>query len=177
MDKSRKNWMVVVAAATLFAAGWGCKKQQEAALDENLPPVSVIAVAQPRAERQLLDGFWQVENNAWRWTKHNFSVLLAPPPGAAQKGATLEFRFTLPENVVARRLALTLTASVGTVALPPASYTAAGVYVYKADVPAEAFTGTGPVKVAFSTDRFLRAGEVESRELALVANSFALTAK
>jgi hypothetical protein len=178
MYKSRKHWMVVAAAATLFAAGWGCKKQQEAAaLNDNLPPVSAFAVAQPRAERQLLDGFWQVENNAWRWTKHNFSVLLLPPPGAAQKGATLEFRFTLPEGLIARRLAVTLSASVGTVALPPATYTAAGVYVYKADVPAEAFTGSGPVKVAFSTDRFFRAGEVESRELALVATSFALTAK
>jgi hypothetical protein len=31
--------------------------------------------------------------------------------------------------------------------------------------------------VAFSTDRYLRSGEVEQRELALIANSIGLTAK
>ena len=176
MNKPRKHWVVVAAVATLFGAGWGCKKQ-EVGQNENLPPASVIRVAQPRAERQLLDGFWQLENNAWRWTKHNFSVLLMPPPGAAANGAILEFRFTVPDVIIARRQAVTLSASVGGVALPPATYTAAGAYVYKADVPAAAFTVAGPVKVSFSTDKFLRAGEVEGRELALVSNGFGLIAK
>ncbi len=177
MHKLRKHWMIVAAVATLFAAGWGCKKQQEAAQNENLPPASVIIVAQPRAERQLLEGFWQLENHAWRWTKHNFSVLLMPPPGAATSGAILEFSLTVPEVIIVRRESETLSASVGGVDLPPATYTAAGVYTYKADVPAKAFAVPGPVKVSFSTDKFIRAGEVEGRELALIAKRFSLTSK
>ncbi|HXN48526.1 MAG TPA: hypothetical protein VN893_17890 [Bryobacteraceae bacterium] len=173
MHRSRKPWIVVAAAATLFAAGLGCKNQQEAQ-EENLPLLSAIAVASPRAERQLLDGFYQVENNSWRWTRHEFSVRLMPPQGAAATGARLELRFTLPNPVIDRRQAVTLSASVGGTALPPTTYTAAGVYVYKADVPAQAFSGTAPVKVSFSTDKFLRAGEVEARELGLVATTISL---
>src|ERR1017187_6128614 len=119
MNKPRKYWVVVAATATLFAAGWGCKKQEDTALDQHLPPLSAISVGQPRAERQLLDGFWYVENNAWRWTKHSFSVRLMPPPGAAQKGATLDFRFTLPDSVIDHRKSVTLYATVGDVPLPP----------------------------------------------------------
>ncbi|HEY1204698.1 MAG: hypothetical protein ABSH46_15325 [Bryobacteraceae bacterium] len=177
MHKRRKIWIVAAPlAAALLAGSWACKKE-EAEQDENLPPASVVAVAQPRARRQLLDGFWAVENNSWRWTKHRFSVLLMAPPGAAQGGASLEFRFTLPDPVILRRKSVTLSASVGEVALPPETYTSSGTYLYKADVPATAFTGQGPVRVAFATDKYLAAGEVEGRELALVAKSIGLTPK
>jgi hypothetical protein len=173
MDRIMKQVLVAAVAVALFAAGSGCKSNTQA----NLPPLSTLSVSQPRAESQLIDGFWQVENNAWRWTRHDFSVLLMPPPGAAQNGATLEFRFTLPDVIIDKRQSLTLTATVGNVKLPPETYTASGSYVYKSDVPAAAFQAGVPVKVAFATDKYLRAGEVERRELALIANVFALNPK
>jgi hypothetical protein len=176
MDKSIRRWIMAAVAVASLAGSTACKKD-EAAPDVVLPPVSVLAMAQPRAERQLVAGFWAVENNSWRWTKHNFVVLLAPPPGAAQKGANLELRFSMPDSVISRRQSVTLSATAGSVNLVPATYTAAGAYLYKADVPADAFKTGGPVMVAFSTDRYLRSGEVEQRELALIANSIGLTAK
>ena len=72
---------------------------------------------------------------------------------------------------------VTLTAAVGDTALPPETYTESGNFLYKRDVPAAAFAAGTPVKVAFSTDKFLRAGEVEGRELALVVHSAGLVAK
>ena len=173
MNKPRKYWVAVTATAALFAASWACKKDVSQQ-DESLPLLSAIAVGQPRAERQLVDGFWAVENNAWRWTKHNFSVRLMPPPDAMQKGATLDFRFTLPDTVIVRRKSVTLSVSAGDVPLPPATYTAAGDYSYKSPVPVTAFKAGEPVKIVFSTDQFLAAGEVDARELALVSHSFAL---
>ncbi len=162
-------------AATLVAGSWACKKSKE--VERDAPPASAFAMASPGAAHQLVGGFYNVEHNAWRWTKHSFSVSLVPPPGAAQKGATLEFRFTLPESVISRRKTVTLSAWAGGQPLPPATYDASGNYVYRAEVPATAFPATGMVKVAFRTDRYLAAGEVEGRELALVAQSVGLSVK
>jgi hypothetical protein len=176
MHDSREHWIIAAAlAAVLFAGSWACKTQEEAAQDESGPPVSAFGVASPRARAQLLNGFWEVENHAWRWTRHTFSVSLMPPPAAARLGANLEFRFTLTDGVIARRRSVTLAVSVGEVALPPETYTASGSYLYKAEVPAAAFHGADPVAVVFKTDKYLASGEVESRELALIAQSFALT--
>ncbi len=177
MHKSIRYTILAAGVAALFAAGWGCSKPQQAEQVASGPLLSSFAVAQPAAERQLVDGFWLVENKAWRWTKHEFTVRLMPPPGAAQKGAVLVFRFSLPEVVISRRESVTLSASVGDLSLPAVTYTATGAQSYKSDVPAAAFAAGGPVKVTFTTDRYLRSGEVEFRELALIAQSFALVAK
>ena len=168
-----RHWIVAAATAVLLAGSWACKKDTSPQ-DETLPLLTAISVGQPRAERQLQDGFWYVENNAWRWTKHNFSVRLMPPAGAAQKGATLDFRFTLPDSVIERKKSVTLSVSVANVPLPPETYTAAGDYSYKVPVPVGALKAGQPAKIAFSTDKYLAAGEVDARELALVAKSFAL---
>jgi hypothetical protein len=178
MRKLTRHWIAAVAVAGLFAGGWACKKER-AAQDENpnLPPLSVIYVAQPRAARQLVSGFWSVENNGWRWVKHSFAVSLAAPPGAAQKGAVLELRFFLPDSIISRRHSVTLAASVGGMALPPETYEQAGNYIYKRDVPAAALKVGSPVQVSFNTDKYLSAGEVEGRELALVVQSVGLIAK
>lgn len=177
MRKSTRRWIVAAAAAALLAGNWACKREAPSVREEPASSLSAIAVAQPRADRQLVDGFWEVENDAWRWTKHSFSVLLGPPVGAAQKGARLEFRFTLTDSVLERRKSVTLSVTAGNVPLPSETYTGSGSHVYKSEVPAAAFQAGGPVKVAFSVDNYLAAGEVEGRELALIAHSIAFTAK
>jgi hypothetical protein len=168
--------MMAALVAGVFAGGWACNRGTTEK-EENLPLSNVVAVANPHAERQLVSGFWGVENNAWRWTKHNFVVLLMPPPDAAQNGAALELRFAVMDGVIARRQSVTLTAAIGDTALPPETYTESGNYLYRRDVPAAAFATGTSVKVAFATDKFLRAGEVEGRELALVVTSAGLVAK
>ena len=67
-------------------------------------------------------------------------------------------------------------ATVAGTPLPPETYTKAGDYTYVRDVPASALT-TPPVKVAFALDRFLKAGEVEPRELGLVVSTVGLVGK
>jgi hypothetical protein len=175
-----KHWIAAVVAVGLVAGGWSCKRrpsQVETVEDENQPALSVVQVAHPRAAGQLLSGFHQVEQNAWRWTMGKFAVILMPPPSAAQKGARLELHFTLPQSVVSLRQSVTVAAAVEETALPPQTYTKAGTYVYKADVPAAALFAGTPVKVSFTLDKFIKAGEVETRELGLVVNTIGLMPK
>lgn len=167
------GWVVV---ASLAACGWACKQKPAQTVmvdDESQPPLSVVYVAHPRADTQLLSGFHKVEGGAWRWTMGKFSVALQPPPGAVQSGARLELRFSLPESVMTRRKTVTLSAWVAGTALPPETYTKAGDYTYARDVPAAALAAP-PVKVAFALDNYLKAGEVDPRELGLVVLSVGL---
>lgn len=144
--------------------------------DQNQPAASVVSAANPRTAGQFLSGFHQVEENSYRWTERKFSVILQPPAGAAQKGAALELKFHVSEPVIARRKAVTLSASAEGTPLAPQTYDRAGDYVYSRDVPASAVSG-GTMKIDFSLDRFLAAGEVESRELGVAVMSAGLRPK
>lgn len=106
-----------------------------------------------RIAGQLLDGFYGVEAGAWRWTAKQFSVRLKTPDGAAQKGATLRFLLTVPPVVIEQSNAITLSGTVEGETLAPETYTAAGQYTYRRDIPASALGGAD-VTVAFhSTSR------------------------
>jgi hypothetical protein len=178
MRRLKTQFMLTAVVAGLLATGSSCRQTRTTTDDAGrLPLLSVIRVAQPRAEAQLLEGFWQVENNSWRWTKHDFAVVLMPPIGAAQKGATLDFRFALTPGLIERQKAVTIAASVGGVTLPPDTYRQAGSCAYVREVPAAAFAAGGPVRVAFSADKYFAAGEIEGRELAVIASSIGLVSK
>jgi hypothetical protein len=172
--------LAAVLAAGLVAGGWSCKRrppQVETVEDENQPALSVVQVAHPRAAAQLLNGFYGVESNAWRWTMGKFAVILMPPAGSAQKGAWLELHFTLPQSILNLRQSVTLSASVEETPLPPELYTKSGAYTYRREVPAAALAAGTPVKVSFALDKFAKSGELETRELGLVVSSIGLLPK
>jgi hypothetical protein len=175
-----KTQFMLTAITALLATGPSCGPKQSAAKPDggfDLPMLATIRFGEPRASRQLLNGFWAVENNSWRWTRHHFELVLMPPPQAFQAGAALKFRFALPAGLIDRVHSVTLTASVGGVALPPQTYTEPGGCTFVREVPAAAFAGGGPVGVVFTTDKYFRPGEVEGRELAVVASDIGLIAK
>ena len=58
---------------------------------------AVVNMADPKSSVQLLKGFHDVEQNAWRWTMGKFSVTLRPPLNAPQKGATLVVKLSIPD--------------------------------------------------------------------------------
>jgi len=168
----------VAVVATLLSAG-ACKWNPAGSFsvdDESQPPLSVLRLEEPRADRQLLSGFHQLEQGAWRWTRRSFAVALQPPPDAAPRGARLALRFRLTDSLMSRLRTVTLSASVAHTALPPETYTKAGDYTYARDVPPAALS-KGPVKVTFILDHFLKAGEVDRRELGLVVSSVGLVAR
>ncbi len=137
---------------------------------------SVLSTADPRIAPQLIRGFHPVEANAWRWTAGQFAVILKPPAGAAAKGATLLFKFTIPEAVIQKLKPLRLSASVNGTALPPETYSTGGEQTYSRDVPGTAVQGDSAT-VEFALDKHLQPAGVEQRELGVVATLIGFLAK
>ncbi len=146
---------------------------EEPAVSELAP---MVHAADPKAAFQFVKGFHEIEQNAWRWTMREFAVTLRPPAQAAEKGAVLRLKLTVPEPVIARLKMITLTARAGGTALAAESYSKPGDYVYTREVPASALAGDA-VSVEFSLDKALPPGEVDQRELGVVVTSVGLELK
>ena len=152
-------------------AGCGKKDRTRSQTEEETPQMAtMLAMSDPRAPAQLLLGFHSRESGGWRWTAGHFTVILRPPRNAAQVGATLKFKFALPQAVVDHVGSTALTGSVSGIAYPPETYTKAGDYEYVREIPAAAFTSDS-VKVEFALSKFLAAGTVEGRELGVIATA------
>ncbi len=171
-----RRLMVLPALVLAISAAPGCRRAVppvETIEDGNRPALNVVQVAEPRTATQLMSGFHSVERNAWRWTMGRFAVALQPPAGAAQNGATLELRFSIPEMIVKRLGPVTLSARVEGTPLIPETFSNSGPRIYSRAVPAGALKRP-PVMVSFALDKFLKAGEVEGRELGVVVTTVSL---
>lgn len=163
---------LLVTAALLSVPA--CRRKPKASADatvEEAPPLaSVLQVADPRASAQLLQGFYSVEQNSWRWTAGKFSVALRPPVEGARHGGTLTLKFVLPDPIIQKLKSVTLTASVGGAILPAETYKTVGEHVYSRDVPPAALTAAA-VRFDFSLDKFLPPTQSDKRELGIVVTA------
>jgi hypothetical protein len=170
----------LVVVALLLAAATGCKREQRAiekATVEQQPELATfVHVADPKTSFQLLEGFYALEGNTWRWTAKKFSVVLRAPAGAQEKGATLRLKLNIPEAVFSRIGAQTLTAEAGGVTLPPQRFDKPGDYEYVRDVPAHAFRRDSLI-VSFALDKALPPGGVDQRELGIIVTAIGLDPK
>jgi hypothetical protein len=170
-----------VATMLLMLTGLGCEGKhsrvtvQNEEQDAGPRMVSTVAMGDPKASAQLLKGFHGIENGSWRWTARNFSVLLRTPLAAAERGATLNFAFTVPDLVIRRLKNITLTASVNGMTLKSAEYTATGAYTLSADIP-NSMLSAESVKVDFALDKSLPP-DVDVRELGVIATSVGISPK
>jgi hypothetical protein len=138
---------------------------------------SVVHVADPKTAVQLVRGFHAVEQNAWRWTTGRFSLTLRAPAGAAEAGATLVLKFAVPDVIIDRLKAVTVTAVVNGRALPPETYSKPGEHTFSRAVPPEALAAEA-VPVDFSLDKFLPPGAAgDSRELGIIVTTIGLEGK
>lgn len=161
-------------------AATGCKREQKAieraTVEEQPELAAFVHVADPKTSFQLLEGFYALEGNSWRWTAKKFSVVLRAPAAAAQKGATLKLKLNVPEAVASRIGPQTLTAEAGGVTLAPQRLEKAGDYEYVRDVPAHAFTRDNLI-VNFALDKALPPGDVDQRELGIIVIAVGLDPK
>ena len=153
----------------------GCKRRDrkirvEQTEEDSVTMASLIRMSDPRAAPQLLKGFYNIEEKSWRWTMGQFAVALRPPRNAALNGATLHFKFTLPEAVLAKVKTVSISASVNGTPLSRETYTQPGEFDYARDVDAKLLAGDA-VNVEFTLDKFIPAGAVETRELGVIATS------
>lgn len=159
----------------------GCNRKQappvvETIEEETQGLATIVHVADPRASLQLVRGFHEVEQNAWRWTMGKFAVTLRPPRNAAQRGASVQLKFSIPEPVIERLKTITLSAKAGGLDLAPETYGKPGEYTYARDVPGARLAGDA-VLVEFALDRYLPVGAVDQRELGVVVSTIGFEAK
>jgi len=182
--RTRRSRLPLLAgglALALALALLGCKREPKSvkvasAEGEALALASTVRTSEASQEPQLLDGFYSIEANAWRWTAKQFRVVLRPPIGAAQSGATLAMALTVPQVAIDHAKSLTLSASVEGAPLPPETYTKSGQYEYKRDVPASAL-GKQAVRIQFSLNNAIPPNGPERRELGIIVTSVALRPK
>lgn len=149
----------------------GCKKKQAVQYVEEggSQLMSAVNVADPKAAVQLLRGFHDVENNAWRWTGPKFAVALRPPKEIAPEGAKLFLEYSLPDLFIQKVPQTTLTIMVNGKALEPEPLSKPGSGRLERTVPLELLKGD-VVTIDFSLDKFLAAGAVDQRELGLIVS-------
>ncbi len=169
----------VCPAAFLVAlalAPMGCNKPKihVQQTDEDVPRLaSTVHMGDARAQAQLVNGFYGIEDNAWRWTAKQFAVVLRSPFGGAQKGAVLKAQITVPDVVIQKLKTVSLSATANGRALPPETYTQPGQYTYTRDVPADLLGGES-VKIDFQLDKAIPPGGQDARELGIVVVSVGL---
>ena len=165
--------------AALLLAAPACKRAPVRHVDkveEGPKLASSFQIGDSTMAKQLAGGFYDIESGAWRWTMHKFAVTLGPPARSAQQGAVLELHLTVPPSSIQKLGSVTLTASIGGTALAPETYTQPGEHVYRGDVPANLLTGD-TVRVDFQLDKVVPPGDVDQRELGVVASSVRLVVR
>jgi hypothetical protein len=168
-------------AASLLLIAFGStscriKKKSAAKAEDDGQLVSMINVADPRGSVQLTRGFHGLENQSWRWTMKSFTATLRPPAGSAQKGASLQLKFTIPDVMFNRVGPMTVDARINGIDLGPQTFSNAGDYTYTRDIPATALASDA-VAIDFAVDKGLPPGDPDPRELAVIVTSVGLISK
>ncbi len=155
----------------------GCKRKKHAQADDQPAGLAtMVNAADARTSAQLVRGFYDVEQNAWRWTGPSFAAKLRTPSTAAQKGAMLELKFTVPEVVTQKVGAVTLSASVNGQKLTPETYPKSGEYTYSRDIPASALQGESAT-VEFTLDKYMPGTAQDVRDLGVIVTMIGFEVK
>jgi hypothetical protein len=144
---------------------------------ETAPPefLSSVHMADARrTERQLLKGFHRLEQGVWRWTARKFSAGLLPPPDSGGNDVQLEFHLVIPEIVISRLGAVTLSARMNGTPLGNETFAKPGEYRFVRPVPAGGLQEGEVAKIEFELDKAFWPDEPPKRELGVIAVSVAL---
>ncbi|HWQ56733.1 MAG TPA: hypothetical protein VN442_23810 [Bryobacteraceae bacterium] len=175
-----RNLIITTLTLSLLFAGISCKRRDRVRVqhtEEEAPQLATtVHMADPRSSSQLLSGFHDIEQNAWRWTTGKFAVLLRAPRGSAEKGALLRLKFSVPEPVIGKLNAVSLKAVIHGTGLAPETFTQPGEFTYERDVSAT-LLGKDSIKVEFVLDKWLPAGAVDQRELGVIVSSVGFESK
>ena len=177
--RTRRTFWCALLACGLSLSGAGCRRHKAAKETGDTAPGrmrSVVDMNNVRASGQLVSGFHSIEEGAWRWTAREFSVNLARPYRAEEKGAILVVRLTVPPVSIEKLKNLKLSATVNGSPLDPETYTAPGNYVYRRELPVSVL-GDDPVRVDFSLDKAIPPGNPDVRELGIVVLSIGLQSR
>jgi len=176
----RRSHLEIVITLSLALAPLSCKRAKtvhvEQTEEEGPRLASVVHLSDPKIEPQLVNGFYGIEGNAWRWTAKTFVVVLRVPAGANQRGATLDLAFTVPNVVVEKLKTVTLSAVADGHPVPPETYSQDGQFDYKRDI-APGSLPNNSVRIEFQLDKAMPPANGDLRELGVIVRSIGLEAK
>jgi hypothetical protein len=156
--------------------GVGCKRRHRGSGETQLILASTIYAGDPNVASHFAQGFYGVEENAWRWTGKNFAVDLSPPLHSDLKGAQLIMRLAVPDPVIQKLNSVQLTGEIQGHKLEPQIYTKSGSYTYTRDVPAENLR-SDVVRIDFALDHALEPTQGDHRELGIIVSEVGLVVK
>ncbi len=159
----------LVAIFLLLCISQGCERVSQRRMKTR------VSMADTSSAGQLLSGFYDLEQNRWRWTARRF-IIAFPGCGksAEAKPHSLKLDVFVPEGQIQSLGPLTLTAEVNGTELAAETFRAPGVHTYMRTVPETALL-SNIVPVTFYLDRAKAPGPGEGRELGLVVNNAQLT--
>ena len=158
---------------SLLVAGSACKRRNRG---QGQTLTSTIYAGDPNAASHFAQGFYGVEENAWRWTAKDFAVDLSPPLHADQKGAQLIMRMAVPDPVIEKLGTVQLTGTVQGHKLDPQIFAKSGSYTYTRDIP-PADLQNDVVRFEFSLDHALAPTASDHRQLGIIVSEVGLIAK
>lgn len=168
---------LIPAAVFALILAPGCKRvhhpNPNATIEEESELSASIDISNPRDAAQLLNGFYNLEQNAWRWTAGRFSVSLAPPKSAAPGAGKLEFRFTVPDIAAAELAGVTVRAAVDGRSLGAYQAARPGEQTAVFPVPPELMQADALI-VDFTLDKTIPRRDGETRDLGVIALGFRL---
>jgi hypothetical protein len=163
----------------LLLAGAGCKRRNRSS-GQTVLLASTIYAGDPNVAARFAKGFYDVEENAWRWTGKEFSVDLSAPLHSDQRGAQLVLKLAVPDPVIQKLGSIQLSATIQGYKLEPQIYTKPGQYTYTRDVPAEKLQDkqqSDVVRIDFAVDHTLPPSDADHRELGIIVSEVGLVAK
>jgi len=166
--------LTLILITLLFAAS-GCKRRHASSGQTQMLASSIYA-GDPNVASHFVKGFYEVEENSWRWTGKEFAVDLSAPLHSDQKGAQLAMKLAVPDAVIQKLASEKLSASIAGFMLEPQIYSKPGQYTYTRDVPADKLQGD-VVRVDFTLDHTLPPSERDIRELGIIVSEVSLIAK
>lgn len=161
MDLANRFGLLILVASCPLAA---CHQTYE--------PRSDLRMADPAVSSQLLDGFYRIEENSWRWAARNFSVALKPPAGAAERGGRLRVRLYLSADELQKLGPLTLTGTIDGKSIGNRTFNNAGTFDFTWNLAPETLD-TNILPVQFCFDKAMTPAD-DKRELAAVMLGIAI---
>jgi len=135
-----------------------------------------IYMGDPRSTVQLVRGFHQIEENAWRWTMGRFTLIFRRPDTPAGKRTVLVLRGNVPDSLLKKVGPVTLTALLGPDPVGQITISKPGPVTLEADVPNSLLTGE-TVTFDFVLDKFAPPGLLDPRELGIIVISASLESR
>jgi len=170
--------LIASLALVVLLTGLSCKTRKpkpEVLVDDTQAQLgSIVAANNPQTAAQLLRGFYDLENGAWRWTMPKFAISFRPPIGAKEKGAQLKADLVLPEVIFSKTGPIEITVSYNGKAIGKQKFSQAGDAKLALAVPAE-LLATEAVTLEFVLDKWLPPGPVDPRDLGMIFSSAGLS--